>query len=214
MRNLGRFTALMALAVCLAAALGACRRAPAKVEGPQGTLAVAGFFQPHNQLDLLAGYLPENAADIDAKYITALDAAMEDVLSAHKTRVDLGPAVVRQCQEQLLASGEHARSLGHWIAVGRCAGVDWLLVPQITYLRQRDGSEMSVRDAASVTMDLFLVNVGEASLAGRFHFEETQLSLTENILDAGKFMRRGAKWITAQELAREGIDRGLKEFGL
>ena len=58
----------------------------------------------------------------------------------------------------------------HWIAVGRCAGVDWLLVPQITYLRQRDGSEMSVRDAASVTMDLFLVNVGEASPGRAFPF--------------------------------------------
>lgn len=215
MQNMHRVFLHILLAVCLVAALGACRRAPAPVEGPQGTLGVAGFYQPHNHHELLAGYLPEQPVEIESKYITGLNAAMDDALHAHKTSVSLGRGVIRQCQETILASGEKTGgAMEHWVEVGECAGVDWLLVPQVTYLRERDGSEMSVRDAASVTMDLFLVNVGAAELAGRFHFEETQLSLTENIFDADKFMRRGAKWITAQELAREGLDRGLKEFGL
>lgn len=80
---------------------------------------------------------------------------------------------------------------------------DYLLVPQLLYWREREGNRFSVNNPASVTLELFLVDVRNERLAGRFHFEETQHSLSENILDADKFLSRGAKWIPALELARK-----------
>lgn len=216
MRSIRTTALLVLLAVCLAAGLGACRQRAVPVQGPEGALGVAGFFQPLGSRDMLAGYLPENASPVELKVLSALDASMEEILAADGVSAHMGAAAVRQCQEQIVASGAGSRgnALDHWLAVGRCADVDWLLVPQVTYWRERDGSELSVGEAASVTLDLFLVDVRGEGLGGRYHFEETQLSLTENILDAGKFVRRGGRWITALELAREGVARGLKEFGL
>jgi hypothetical protein len=95
-----------------------------------------------------------------------------------------------------------------------CLGVDYLLVPQLLYWQERDGSEVAVREPAAVVLDLFLVDVNAGTIAARYHFDEEQLSLTENMLEADKFVKRKGKWITATELAREGISRGVKELGL
>jgi hypothetical protein len=98
--------------------------------------------------------------------------------------------------------------------VGRCLDVDWLLVPQVTAWHEREGSDVSVRRPASVTLWLHLVDVRGESFGARYKFEETQQSLTENFLKAGKFIERGGKWVSAGELAREGVAAGLKELGL
>jgi hypothetical protein len=57
------------------------------------------------------------------------------------------------------------------------------------------------------------VDVKGEALAGRFHFDETQRSLTENLLEAGKFVKRGGKWITAAN-CRRGHRKGVEELGL
>jgi predicted XRE-type DNA-binding protein len=42
-----------------------------------------------------------------------------------------------------------------------------------------------------------------------FIFEEDQQALSENLFSAGKFFRRGAKWLTAEELSQDAINQGL-----
>ncbi|WP_461210745.1 hypothetical protein [Desulfocurvus sp. DL9XJH121] len=217
MNILRRMVFLLLAVACAASLVAGCRRSSAPVEGPQGTLGVAGFFLPQGGREMLAGYLPEERTPVTHKVLVGLDKTLAEQLKETGPATWMGAAAVRQCQEELLAKDNgspRGNALDHWLAVGECAGVDWLLVPQLTYWRERDGSEVSVRQAASVTLDLFLVNVREKGLGGRYHFEETQLSLSENLLGARKFMRRGGKWITAMELAREGLAQGLEEFGL
>jgi hypothetical protein len=51
-------------------------------------------------------------------------------------------------------------------------------------------------------------------LVSRFHYDETQKALTDNLLDIGKYMRRKGEWVNADTLAKEGIEAGLKEMGL
>ncbi len=41
-----------------------------------------------------------------------------------------------------------------------------------------------------------------------FVFDEDQKALSQDILGIGKFFRRGAKWITVDKLAEEGINKG------
>jgi len=206
-----RFT-LLALAALLVLALApGCRRAPAPLDSPSGSLAVAGFHQPGASTELLGGYLPGGAMarpqDLDA-----LDEALRTAL---KRRPALGTEAARQCAETVLAGESGSgRAFEHWLAVGRCLDVDWLLIPQITEWRERDGSDVSVRTPASVTLWLHLLDVRGESFVGRYKFEETQQPLTENFLDAGKFLDRGGKWLSAGELAREGVVAGLKELGL
>ncbi|GHV55345.1 hypothetical protein FACS1894206_09640 [Deltaproteobacteria bacterium] len=58
------------------------------------------------------------------------------------------------------------------------------------------------------------MDIKNATLTSRSHFDETQAALADNLLDAGKFFARGGKWITATELAREGMVKAVKDLGL
>ena len=49
-------------------------------------------------------------------------------------------------------------------------------------------------------------------LAKVFVFDETQQALSENIFRFFTFLRRGGKWITAGELAREGVRKAVDFF--
>ncbi|NJB67385.1 hypothetical protein GGQ74_001025 [Desulfobaculum xiamenense] len=207
----------LALAMACLAFLGAgCRAAKAPVEGPHGSLAVAPFTQPLMDSELLAGFIPEEAVAVKPVVLGGLDAVLAEELGKGLAAQYQRPAEVRQCMQiQLSANdGKRRTALESWLEVGRCLGVDYLLVPQLMLWGERDGSEIAVRRPAAVILDLYLVDVKAEGLAARYHFDEAQLSLTENILDADKFVKRKGKWITATELAREGLARGVKEFGL
>lgn len=209
---------LLALALAACLLLPACvnRQAPRAASKVSGTLAVAAFTQPQFDWELLAGYIPDNTPLVDAKVLADLDERLGAALAANKKLAALPARLTRQCQEIAVfeQKGSRSSALKYWLEVGTCMGADAILVPQLIYLAERDGSEMSVRTPASVILDLFLVDVKGQTLAGRYHFDETQLSLTENLLDAGKFVKRGGKWITAAQLAGEGIAEGLTELGL
>jgi hypothetical protein len=42
-----------------------------------------------------------------------------------------------------------------------------------------------------------------------FIFDEDQQALSENLFNMGKFFRRGARWLTVEELSRDAINQGL-----
>jgi hypothetical protein len=45
-----------------------------------------------------------------------------------------------------------------------------------------------------------------------FVFDENQEALSDNLFNIGKFFRRGAKWLTVEELSRDGIKQGLNDL--
>jgi hypothetical protein len=65
-----------------------------------------------------------------------------------------------------------------------------------------------------VVFDLFLLDVRQQKLIYRYHCEKEQKSLTEDLFGLGRFFRRGGKWVTAEALAREGMEEGLEALGL
>jgi len=75
---------------------------------------------------------------------------------------------------------------------------------------ERRGSGWSVERPASVGFHAHLFRQG--SLIKVFEFNETQQPLSENVLKLGTFLNRGGRWITAGELAKEGIDRAIELF--
>jgi hypothetical protein len=54
----------------------------------------------------------------------------------------------------------------------------------------------------------------EKQVERAFHFQREQASLTENLWQIGSFIRRGGQWVSAEELAAEGIRSGLEDMGL
>ncbi len=206
---------LVVLAVCAALFCASCVKGRKAVDPTRipGSLGVAAFTQPVHEADLLGGSIPDWAAAVDQDMLFALDRALHNEVVIKRGRTFTEYQVVRRCQEieDSGVTGSGRTALDYWLAVGRCAGVDYLLVPQLTALRTKD---IAKEQPAAVAYELSLVDVAGERVLKRFHFEEVQRFLTDNILDLGRFLERGGKWITAIELATEGFERAVEELWL
>jgi len=191
--------------------LGCAPTAKQYIASPKGVLAIAPCFHPNSPWEMLAGKadLDQN---IDPKHLRVLDAILARTLVEDK--VEFIPAqVVKPCL-LLTPKKPWQNMLDYWVKVGQCVPADFLLIPYIYVYKQRIGSDYGVTQPAQVEFDLFLLNVKQKQIDYRFHFKERQVSLSENLLTLGKFLKHKAKWVTAKELFQEGLNQGLKEMGL
>jgi hypothetical protein len=96
--------------------------------------------------------------------------------------------------------------------VGKILDAGSMVVGSVWRYRDRKGGASAVSDPASVAFALHLVDVRSGNIVWSRSFVQTQRSLSENILNAKAFFERGAKWLTADELASYGVKEILKEF--
>ncbi|MDR2487922.1 MAG: hypothetical protein LBD42_00185 [Desulfovibrio sp.] len=196
-----------------------CSSTPKQPPIPVGSLklGVADFTQPNTASDMLAGYAHENSPHIDKKVLNAMDAVLASVLADKSQNSFRSKESAQRCL-QLVHRRTNKKNkqsaLRTWAAIGRCMGVDLLIVPQLYVWRERDGGSFGVVTPARVVMDIFVLDVRNESLISRSHFDETQSALTGNLFEADKFFKRSAKWISANDLAREGMEKAVKELGL
>lgn len=179
-------------------------------------LAVADFVKPCDSWQLLAGCLPEDEEPLSPEVLQALNSLLEQELHAKEVTSYIGPSVVEQCREIVLFEVEDLGMSGleYWSRIGRCVPADLLLIPQVFEWRERKGGEWGAEEPAKVVLDLYLLDVRNKELLDRFHYDQEQKSLTEDLLGFGRFIRRGGKWVSAETLAREGIKQGLEDLGL
>ena len=206
----------LALVLSLVFALGACTQ-PKQPPLPVGSLklGVAPFTQPLETGDLFAGYMTDELPAIDQKIMGDLDIEFAEVLAQESSNSFVPVHSAAACHRQMadLFAGKQA-ALRKWSALGRCMGVDLLVVPQVLEYRERDGGEYGVIKPAKVVMDTYVLDVNSESLLSRSRYDETQSSLSDNLLETGKFLKRGGKWVQASELAREGMEKAVRELGL
>jgi hypothetical protein len=98
--------------------------------------------------------------------------------------------------------GSHYRNTA--IDVGKSLGADAVLVGVISEYRERKGGDYGADAPASVAFSIQLYSTEGAKLLWESYFSETQRALTDNVFEIKKFFKRGAKWITVDELAKEG----------
>ena len=96
--------------------------------------------------------------------------------------------------------------------MGRRVKADAVLAGYVYRYRDRLGNAYSVENPASVAFELCLVRSSDGRMLWSGRHDETQSALSDNLLKAPEFVKRGGKWITADALAREGLDRVLKDF--
>ena len=77
---------------------------------------------------------------------------------------------------------------------------------------ERVGYDFSAEHPASVAFEIHLLNVKDGSTIWRGVFDKTQKSLMENVFQASSFFKGGGKWLTASQLAKQGIDEIFKTF--
>lgn len=95
---------------------------------------------------------------------------------------------------------------------GDTNGVDAVLVGYLFRFKERVGTRYSVETPASVSFSLFLTRVTDGRVLWRAIFEETQQSLSENFLKIGAFLRRKARWLSAREMAADGLENLMLTF--
>jgi len=96
--------------------------------------------------------------------------------------------------------------------VGADLAVDGIAYGYVYYYRERKGMPYSVEKPASVAFEIHLFRVSDGALVWKGRFDKTQASLMEDVLQASAFIRGGGKWLTARELAEEGIEDVVKTF--
>ena len=174
-------------------------------------VGVVGVEQPKGTTDLLAGFIPEDRVLASDQAVATFNEELMKLLktTTHRSYVFIPKAGGADPRERNGA-------LAHWAKIGKDMGVDLLIVPQILDWRERAGSSAGVTTSAAVNMDFYLIDVREpgGALVSRSHFKEKQVGLSDNLMNFDTFLKRGAKWLTAQELAMEGMQKMIKEFGL
>jgi hypothetical protein len=105
-----------------------------------------------------------------------------------------------------------ASYLNLYISTGKRAGVDAVLIGHIFRFMERKGNRASVESPASVSFDLHLIHVDSGRILWTGNFDQMQRPLSENLLELGSFIKRGASWITAEELAQGGLEDILRRF--
>ena len=210
-----RFRSLILTAAGIALLAG-CQKSPEQelLISPQLTVAVAPYTQPRQTTDLLSGFIPEDQKKISGEALASLDEAFRAKLdrNAHNyvilSQADLQGEMGRD------AKGRRS-ALVTWAERARKAGADMIIVPQAIELRELVGSKAGAVSAASVNEDFYLIDAREpATLVRRSHFAEEQKPLANDLTKIGSFFKRGGGWLSAKELAAEGMDKAVKEFGL
>lgn len=217
MPRTARFSLLLVLALIVLATGCQKQTPPPRDLTVAKTLGVAPFGNPQHAWELLAGCDPSVCNIVKPEVLLKLNQALATELEANG-RGYVQRSIVRGCQETAkvedLPGSPQAQALKYWISVGECAGVDYLLVPQLMYYRERVGSDWGASEPASVIMYVFLLDIKTQGIARRFSFDETQAALSSNLLDMGTFFKRGGKWITAEQMATEAIREAVRELGL
>lgn len=91
------------------------------------------------------------------------------------------------------------------VKVGSNLGAQAVLVGNIFAYTEREGGELGVSSPASVAFGVDLVNTANGEKIWENYFAETQKPLFENVAEVGKFFKRKGKWISADELVKEGV---------
>lgn len=96
--------------------------------------------------------------------------------------------------------------------IGERAGTEGVLYGRIFRYEERVGRTYSAQSPASVAFDLHLIRTSDGALIWKGRFDEAQASLMENVLKLPSYLKRGFKWLTADELAGEGIEKVMESF--
>ena len=112
---------------------------------------------------------------------------------------------MREVEQSLGATSE----LDRLRRLGEMVYADAVISGRIQRYRERVGDEWGAKSPASVAFVLDLVDARRGDVIWQASFDETQKSLSENIFAIGDIGERGIRWLTADQLAEEGVKKAI-----
>ncbi|MBW1897115.1 MAG: hypothetical protein JRI47_08655 [Deltaproteobacteria bacterium] len=117
--------------------------------------------------------------------------------------------------------GERSKILSESLTVSRHAlllqmgqnlGAEAVVSGTLFRFRQREGTGFSVETPASVAFSVYLVRVSDGRLLWDGHFDQTQKPLSEDFTRFFSFVKSGWGWLTAEQLAQQGMEQVMDSF--
>src|SRR5512147_2536563 len=96
--------------------------------------------------------------------------------------------------------------------VGEMVYADAVMMSRLQRYRERVGDEWGAKSPASVAFILDLVDVRRGDIVWTARFDETQKSLSESIFSLGDIGARGVRWLSAEQLAQEGVKKAIGQL--
>jgi len=96
--------------------------------------------------------------------------------------------------------------------VGNELGADVLVLGYIYRYTERVGYDYSSERPASVAFEIYMIKPIDSSTIWRGIFDKTQKSLMEDLFQISSFYKGGGKWLTAQQLSKQGMDEIFETF--
>jgi hypothetical protein len=96
--------------------------------------------------------------------------------------------------------------------MGQQVQADYILWGVLFHFQERKGTAYGVEKPASVAFDLHLLRVKDGVMVWRTQYSKTQKSLTENLLEMEEMIKQKMRWITVEQLSRQGLEEILKDF--
>jgi len=152
------------------------------------------------------GKVDEGAGDFLTEHLTSL--------LSKNTALQLVPPSQAQgvLSALLFKEKKELPELDLLVAIGRNLDADAVLLGRVYRFKERKGAKYSIESPASVAFDIDLVSVAEKRLIWNGNFDETQRSLSENLLKLGTFLKRKGQWITAESLSASGLEKVHQTF--
>ena len=125
------------------------------------------------------------------------------VFPLEKVEGILSTSAMKQLEEKPIPSA---------IQIGKELNADFILVDYLFRFDERVGSAIGVERPASVAFDLHLIRLRDGKMVWIGKFDETQRPLSENLFKIDSFLRRKARWLTAEELAGVGLDEMFRKL--
>jgi hypothetical protein len=90
---------------------------------------------------------------------------------------------------------------------GKRLNADGIFVGHVYRYRDRLGGKFSVAEPASIAFDLSLLRISDGRVVWSVFYDETQKALADDLFQLGAFLERDGQWITADQMARDAMDR-------
>ena len=99
-------------------------------------------------------------------------------------------------------------------AIGNAVSADIVLMGYFYRFQEREGSELSASNPASVAFDVYLINVEDGAILWKGRFDKTQKFLSDNLLEIKAFFKFKGKWVDADTLAGIGLQELIDKMPL
>lgn len=128
-----------------------------------------------------------------------------DSVLADELKSAAGVRFLTSSQEEGLFPDMSGTRLDMIREIGQKLKCEAVLITVVSRYHQREGGDYAADNPASAAFSMQLMRTSDGEVLWRGNFDETQESLLSNLFSFGKAQNRGFKWVSVEDLVRQGI---------